>query len=75
MKRDQIVKNIRQNPFYAKAGIAAVLSVICFAAVYMWDNGKQVSINDQGKAVLERGGDGEDAQENMKVWIEIRRKR
>lgn len=69
MKRDQIVKNIRQNPFYAKAGIAAVLSVICFAVVYMWDNGKQVSINEQGKAVLERGGDGEDAQENMKVWI------
>ena len=55
MKRDQIIKNIRQNPFYVKAGVIAVLSVICFAAVYMWDNGKQVSINDQGKAVLERG--------------------
>ena len=59
MKRDQIIKNIRQNPFYVKAGVIAVLSVICFAAVYMWDNGKQVSINEQGKAVLERGADGE----------------
>ena len=58
MKRDQIIKNIRQNPFYVKAGVIAVLSVICFAAVYMWDNGKQVSINEQGKAVLERGADG-----------------
>lgn len=52
-----------------KAGILAAVTVICFISVYLWDNSREVKINEKGEQILERGENGEDQTHKMKARI------
>ena len=58
----------RDRPVYIKAGIAAVVSVLCCAGLYMWDNSHAaLEKNEAGQTVIERGGTGEDTTRELHV--------
>lgn len=69
MNRNQIREKIRENPVYIRAGIAAAVTILCFAGIYLRDNGRKVNVNEEGRPVLERGDIGEDSRESMRVKI------
>lgn len=48
----------RINPVFIKAGAAAAAGIICFTAVYAWDNTREVDTNEQGQKILKRNSHG-----------------
>ena len=44
----------KTDTIYMKAGILAAVTVICFISVYLWDNSREVKINEKGEQILER---------------------
>lgn len=69
MKGEIIIRKIRHNPAYMKAGILLAVSAVCFISVYMWDNGRRIEINGQGKKILTRPEKGEDGTHGLHVKI------
>lgn len=69
MKWKRIKKTVRENPVYLKAGILAAAAVICFVCVYIWDNSREIQINENGEKILERDENGKDQTCEMKVRI------
>lgn len=69
MNRNQIKETFMKNPVYIRAGIVAVVTVLGFVGIYVLDNSRKVSLNEDGKPVLERGDSGEDSRETMRVRI------
>lgn len=59
----------KTDTIYMKAGILAAVTVICFISVYLWDNSREVKINEKGEQILERGENGEDQTHKMKARI------
>ena len=62
-------KKFWENPVYLKAGAAAFGTLICFAAVFVTDNSRQLSTDDNGQIILERGERGENSLRQMDVQI------
>ena len=69
MKWKDIRKKIRENPVYIKAGILAAAAVVSFSGIYVWDNSREISTNENGEKILERNENGEDQIREMKVQI------
>ena len=69
MKWKDIRKKIRENPVYIKAGILAAAAVVSFSGIYVWDNSREISTNENGEKILERNENGEDQIHEMKVQI------
>lgn len=69
MKWKDIRKKIRENPVYIKAGILATAAVVSFSGIYVWDNSREISTNENGEKILERNENGEDQIREMKVQI------
>ena len=69
MKWKDIRKKIRENPVYIKAGIMAAAAVVSFSGIYVWDNSREISTNENGEKILERNENGEDQIREMKVQI------
>ena len=59
----------KTDTIYMKSGILAAVTVICFISVYLWDNSREVKINEKGEQILERGENGEDQTHKMKARI------
>ena len=64
----RICQAARDRPVYIKAGIAAVLSLLCFGVLCLRD-GSQTDLakNEAGQTVIERGGAGEDTVRELHV--------
>ncbi len=69
MRWKDIGKKIRENPVYVKAGIMAAAAVVGFAGIYIWDNSREISTNENGEKILERSENGEDRILEMKVQV------
>lgn len=67
--KNEIKKNIGKNPAYIKAGIVTAAAVVCFLCVYIWDNSREIPVNENGEKILERKENGEDQTRTMKVRI------
>lgn len=67
--KNEIQKNIGKNPAYIKAGIVTAAAVVCFLCVYIWDNSREIPVNENGEKILERKENGEDQTRTMKVRI------
>lgn len=64
----KICASARDRPAYVKAAVTAVLSVICCAGMYLWDNSHTVlEKNENGQTVIERGNAGEDITRELHV--------
>ncbi len=50
---------IKKNPVYIRAGIIAAGAAVCFACVYLYDNSREIQVNENDQKVLERK-EGED---------------
>lgn len=65
MKRDDVImgwkilKKRMKDPVYMKAGIAVAVSAVCFTAVFLWDNTKEIEKNDSGQKILQRNRHGQ----------------
>ncbi len=61
----KLLKKVKKNPVYLKAGAAAAVSVVCFIGVFWWDSVKEMETNDSGQKILQRNrhGQGESSQQ------------
>ena len=58
----------RDRPVYIRAGLAAVLSVLLFTGLYVWDNSHTaLEKNEAGQTVIGRGSVGEDITRELHV--------
>lgn len=67
MKKNGIGKILKSNPVFVKAGILVILAAVGFICVYVQDNSRRISVNENGEKILERSRNGEDQTEKMKV--------
>ena len=65
----KLKNKIKEHPVYIKAGVIALVSVLCTACLYISDNQRSVRTNKDGQPVLKRGEYGEDTVQEMKVLI------
>lgn len=67
-RAEKMYASARDRPVYIKAAIAAVLSVLCFAGLYILDNSHaELEKNESGQTVIERGGTGGDSTRELHV--------
>ena len=55
----KLLKKLKKDTVYIKAGIVAAVSVICFTGVFLWDNAKEIETNDSGQKILQRNRHGQ----------------
>lgn len=69
MKIVSILKKMRQNPVFFRAGILAASSVLCFICVYLRDNMRKLPKNEKGQIMLERGKAGEERVSELEAEV------
>lgn len=73
MKGRKIKYFFRENPVYVKAGLLAAAAVFIFSCVYIYDNGKKIEKDAEGREILRRSKDGNEESRRIQVKIDDRK--
>lgn len=69
MRKKPLKQLLKEHPYYVKAAVIFLLTIIVFITIYLFDNTRNVDKNSSGQSILWRSEGGDDETQKMRIHV------